>query len=191
MNKPLCKILHTPDNFDLKSWLEEKAKEYQLKYLLAHAEDGVIWGKFQDGTLLTADTAFSKFPKLNLCTLQECRVFSENAEVMLWKIDIGFKARLIKDDNLEEDKYIIENQILWGTHKEAEKNGFTLVADGQQGLRHAVPLTDIFFKDNERPLRLTVYHYIDYNDSGVARIDLSRLVNLTSKEINNESKAYF
>ena len=32
-----------PEN--LISWLEGQAKTYKLKYLLAHADDGVIWGR--------------------------------------------------------------------------------------------------------------------------------------------------
>jgi len=186
MNKPLCQPLQIPDDLDLRIWLESQAQEHQLHYLLAHAEDGVLWGKFQNGNLLTADSVFSQFPILRTCTLQQCRIFGENAEVMIWKVDLDFKARLIKDNNLKKDDYITENQILWGTHKEQEENGFTLVADGQQGLRHAVPLTSIPFNDNERPLRLTVHHYIDYNDSGVARIYLSRLVNLYVNNFRNQ-----
>lgn len=66
-----------------------------------------------------------------------------------------------------------------------EKDGFTLLSDGQQGLKHAVPLTGIKFDSQEktqhRPVRLLVRHYIDYNDAVVARIFLSRLVSLQSK----------
>ncbi|MEH2196108.1 MAG: CRISPR-associated protein Csx19 [Nostoc sp.] len=186
MNKPLCQTLEIPDNFDLKEWLESQAKENQLNYVLAHAEDGVIWGKFQDGNLITPNEPIELFPKckfpqcnfpfLRKETLQQCRVFGQKSEVMIWKTDGYFKARLIKDDNMKLEEYITENQILWGTKSESELGEFTLLADGQQGLKHAVPLTGITFKDNERPLRLTVHHYIDDDDSGVARIYLSRLV---------------
>ncbi|MBE9256839.1 CRISPR-associated protein Csx19 [Dolichospermum sp. LEGE 00246] len=181
MNKPKCKHLEIPDNSDLKVWIEEQAKDNQLKYLLAHANDGVIWGYFNKSYhLITADSVFPQFPKLHCDTLQQCRIFGNKSEVMIWKTDRGFKARLIEDDHLTKKDYITEAQVLWGTQKEEEKDDFTLVSDGKQGLRHAVPLTGINFKDNERPLRLTVHHYIDYDDSGVARIDLSRLVNLTT-----------
>lgn len=72
-----------------------------------------------------------------------------------------------------------EKQILWGTQPEGEKNGFTLVSDGSQCLKHAVPLIGITFKGKDyRPLRLKVRHYIDYDNEGVARIYLSRLVDL-------------
>ncbi|MEH1885197.1 type III-D CRISPR-associated protein Csx19 [Nostoc sp.] len=183
MNKPLCQPLEIPDNLNLKTWLESQAKEHQLNYLLAHAEDGVIWGRFQDGNLITPTEPVKLFPKCNFPllrneTLQQCRIFGKNSEVMLWQKHEGFKARLIKDDNIKKEEYITENQILWGTKSESELGEFTLVADGQQGLKHAVPLTGIPFKDNERPLRLTVHHYIDDDDSGVARIYLSRLVKL-------------
>ena len=179
MNKPQCEHLEISDDFNLSKWLKQQAEQYQLKYLLAHADDGVIWGHFNKSYhLITADSVFPQLPKLHRDTLQQCRIFGDKSEVMIWKIEGGFKARLIQDDNLKKDDYdyITENQILWGTQKEQEKDGFTLVSDGQQGLKHAVPLTGINFKNNERPLRLTVHHYIDYDDSGVARIYLSRLV---------------
>ncbi len=151
MEKPSCTILSIPDNLDLKAWLELQAKENRLNYILAHAEDGVIWGKFQNGNLITPSEPLElfpkcKFPKLRNETLQQCRIFGDKSEVMLWKADAGFKARLIQNHNLKSEEYMIENQILWGTHKEAETKDFTLVADGQQGLRHAVPV--IGFPEN-------------------------------------------
>jgi hypothetical protein len=33
---------------DLKQWLIKQASESNLRYLLAHADDGVIWGRFDD-----------------------------------------------------------------------------------------------------------------------------------------------
>ncbi|MCC2693898.1 CRISPR-associated protein Csx19 [Nodularia sp. LEGE 04288] len=184
MNKPICKTLAISTNSDINEWLEKQAEEYQLKFLLAHAEDGVIWGKFKDGKLLTADSAFKFLPKLRLFTLQQCRAFGETSEVMLWQTDEGFKARLIQDEKNTE--FIPENHILSGTQADKICVNFTLVSDGSQGLRHAVPLTNIEFDDNQklyRPLRLRVHHYVDYNYSGVARIDLSRLVNLTTFKV--------
>ncbi|MBD2206446.1 TIGR03984 family CRISPR-associated protein [Calothrix sp. FACHB-1219] len=194
MNKPKCEPLDIPANFDIKTWLEAQASQYKLNFLLAHAEDGVIWGKFQDGNLITADIAdsvFSQFARLRKLTLQQCRIFGENSEVMLWKTDEGFKARLIQDE--ENTEFIPENQILWGTQAEKISDGFTLVSDGSQGLCHAVPLVDINFDANQklyRPLRLCVRHYInDDKETGLARIDLSRLVNLTTeKELANASQ---
>lgn len=191
MNKPKCEHLEISDDVDLKIWIEEQTKLNQLTYLLAHADDGVIWGKFQDGKLITTTEPVELFPKCDFPllreeTLQQCRIFGHKSEVMIWKTDGGFKARLIQDDNLKNDYYITENQILWGTHGEKHQEGFTLLWDGSQGLEHAVPFTHIELEEKgklKNKVRLIVRHYIDYDDSGVARIYLSRLVDLTNKEI--------
>ena len=174
------------DDDTLYSWLEEQAKSYQLPYLLAHAEDGVIWGSFDNGSLTTAEKVFYKpefkvdFPKLRLLTLQQCRVFGKNGEIFLWQSGAKWKWRFIGKS--EEDK-ITETQILYGTQGK-EREGFTLLSDGSQGLRHAVPLTGITFDKDEkkRPVRLLVHHYITFDDTGIARIYLSRLVDLKTQK---------
>jgi CRISPR-associated protein (TIGR03984 family) len=181
LNKPTRKLLDISPNLDINQWLENQAEEHQLNFLLAHAEDGVIWGTFKDCQLLTSDSVFDFLPTINPLTLQQCRAFGKTSEVMLWQTDDGFKARLIQDE--KDTEFIPENQILWGTKADKICGNFTLVSDGSQGLRHAIPLTNIAFDQNQklyRPLRLSVRHYIDYDDSGVARINLSRLVNLTT-----------
>jgi CRISPR-associated protein (TIGR03984 family) len=182
-----------PNNHGLRDWLEGKAKKHNLRYLLAHAEDGVIWGRFDENGLKTSgDLLFDKCTKfhpakLRSQTLQQCRMFGDKCEVMLWKIGKDWKARSIEDTN-NQDCLHDEHQILWGTKAEKEKDGFTLVADGQEGLKHAVPLVSIPFDQSKnlyRPLRLTVRHYLDEDpDTGVVRVYLSRLVDLTTKEKN-------
>ncbi|MCT7961125.1 CRISPR-associated protein Csx19 [Laspinema sp. D1] len=181
----LCTELDVADIVNdetLIAWLEKQAKQWKLDYLLAHAEDGVIWGHFQDAQLTTANSVFPQFPALRLLTLQQCRIFGEPGEILIWHTHRGLKARLLQDDKSTET--IDEKQILWGT-KGITKNGFTLLSDGQEGLKHAVPLTGINFESQSekmhRPVRLLVRHYIDYDESGVARISLSRLVSLKSE----------
>lgn len=195
MNKPICQPLKNGEiissDQQLNDWLQMKAREYRSSYLLAHTNDGVIWGKFQKGSfnLVTSGDAFERMPKLKETTLQQCRIFGENAEIMLWRSDGVWKARLIEDSNLSECNFIEDSQIIWGTRPEKvnDKLKFTLVTDGRQGLRHAVPLINIGFRDRQqeektlyRPIRLLVRHYIDYDDSAIAKIYLSRLVNLQS-----------
>ncbi|VXD25829.1 conserved hypothetical protein [Planktothrix serta PCC 8927] len=194
MNKPICKNIDDVSKIEsnLKGWLEEKAKDYHLQYLLAHADDGVIWGRFEtDGTLITQTEPQDLFPqnnfaKLRWLTLQQCRIFSKTSEIMLWKVNGQPQSRLIIEP--EGTDSICESQILWGTHgQKDEENGFTLLWDGQQGLRHAVPFTDIELESDHKlknRVRLEVHHYIDDdNSSGVARIYLSRLVDLESVKI--------
>jgi len=195
MSEVLCQKLSVDgivDDGTLVSWLEEQARNWKLNYLLAHAEDGVIWGRFDNNQLTTAEKVFHKskfkvdFPTLRVLTLQQCRVFGQNGEVLLWRTGEKLRSRLIQDN--PEVYKIPERQILWGTHGEKRGN-FTLLWDGSQGLKHAVPFTDIALDERNRLInrvRLMVHHFIDYDDSGVARIHLSRIVDLTTeKELIN------
>ncbi|MDZ8227613.1 CRISPR-associated protein Csx19 [Nostoc sp. ChiVER01] len=200
MSKPDCKILDDIQNIsnttDLRKWLQEKVQssEYNLKYLLAHAEDGVIWGYFDSEVNLITPTEPEelfpkyKFPLFNYETLQQGRVFGDSAEIMFWRTEDGLKAILIKDN--KDTEFLTEKQILWGTQAEEVKDKFTLVSDGSQGLRHAVPVTGIEFNKTEksyRPLYLIVHNYIDYDENiGLARIYLSRLVSLKSRKVIDE-----
>ncbi len=76
----------------------------------------------------------------------------------------------------------LPRQFILQTIEKLQVVTLDLVSDGSQGLKPAVPLTNIrFSKDKNtlyRPIRLLVHHYIDYDDSGVAKICLSRLVTL-------------
>jgi CRISPR-associated protein (TIGR03984 family) len=190
MKNPVVKRIPILEKFDaesLKKWIEKQAEEHELNYLLAHAEDGVIWGKFDNNKLKTSGEVFTEFAKLRSQTLQECRIFSKNGgEVHLWRKGKEWRSHFTEDDQYEEK--IEERQILWGTHgQKDEQYGFTLLRDGSQGLRHAVPFTDIKVDTNQKlakPVRLIVHHYITYDDAGVARISHSRLVDLTTKEKN-------
>lgn len=189
--KPIVKEYDSPafpDTVSLKKWIELQAGEHKLQYVLAHAEDGVIWGYFNQGELITSSEPVDLFPKYKFAklrsqTLQECRIFSKDGgEVHLWRNGKEWRSHFTEDSQYEET--IKERQILWGTY--GQKNDqFTLLRDGSQGLRHAVPFTDIKIDADQKlakRVRLVVHHYITYDDAGVARISHSRLVDLTTKE---------
>jgi CRISPR-associated protein (TIGR03984 family) len=198
-----------PTTADLRSWLLANAPAGS-RWLLAHQEDGVIWGKISDGdggdsrTLTTADQAADRataegaitIPAFRLERLLECRVFGGNGELMVWRTADGWRARRYQeaDDDSElpgaaSVEYIDEAQILWGTQQEQAAAtpplpaGFTLVADGAEGLRHAVPLTNLPFAHGQpnrmyRPLRLQIRHYLAQDGNGMIYIYGSRLVKL-------------
>jgi CRISPR-associated protein (TIGR03984 family) len=181
--------LPTTGPTDLRSWLQEQAKEHNLTYLLAHADDGVIWGVIQsDGTLKTSHEAAqgnakaeAVCPPLRLLTLQQARLFGKDAELLLWRDgDNVFHARLIEDakggGTADWKEAYDEAQLLWGTQKAKDvelTHGFTLLEDGAQGLRHAVPLTPDMTKQR---VQLIVRHYLA--DEDFARVAVSRLVAL-------------
>lgn len=163
---------------DVREWLERQVVGHtETFYLLAHADDGVIWGRLSDNKLVTAPvTSFS--PVLNGETLQNARLFNQTVEVYLWRDGDGFfQARSIKEGVGNAQQYYDEKQILWGTHAEPAENGFTLMSDGSQGLRHYVPV-EVKTNGGERPLRLKLRHYLS-KEAGFVRVDFSRLVDLS------------
>lgn len=180
---------------DVKGWLQAKAIEYQLRWLLAHADDGVMWGKLDGGHLITSYDAVQADPEaqrvcppLRLETLQQARFFAEHAELLLWRDgDNAWHARLISDSTnaqtAEWKDAIDEAHMLWGTDTRPLQHGFTLMSDGAQGLRHAVPLeVKGQFAEQKRPPRLVVRHYVKEDLTGFTRIVASRLVALHMEE---------
>ncbi|MGB3207559.1 MAG: CRISPR-associated protein Csx19 [Crinalium sp.] len=200
LSQELCQEISVLDltEASLHHWLKQQAiiDNYHLPYLLAHAEDGVIWGRFDEkNTVLeTSEQVFPecKFASLRLATLQQCRIFGEAGQLLLWKSNGKWRSHLILQSKVSEliksQKicFIAENQVLLGTQGTVNGN-FTLLSDGSQGLKHAVPLTDIFFSQDKtklhRPVRLEVHHYFSFDSDGLARIFLSRLVSLKKQEL--------
>lgn len=169
---------------DPRAWFLSQPIVGDKALFLAHADDGVIWGRVEEEKLITSDRAFDRiFPPLRAITLQQARIFGINAEVRVWRNGTKFQACRLEDQPDNDAEAIDEATILWGNNPEAKMEGFTLVSDGRQGLHHAVPLdvSDSAFGRGSkklRPLRLLIRHYLTYDREGQARIALSRLVNL-------------
>jgi CRISPR-associated protein (TIGR03984 family) len=191
---------------DLKVWLEAQAKAHQMMapcYLLAHANDGVIWGRLDEtGSLLTSHdalyktkasdkwdvsrikTATASLPLLQIETLQQARLFNDQTELYMWRDGDGktWHGRLIANVTTEEtndwSESFDEPQLLWGTHGTHLADGFTLLEDGAQGLYHAVPVKLTLDDDNNGELKkspqLLVRHYL--SREGAAQVAASRLV---------------
>jgi len=170
---------------DVTAWLLKQAQANHLTFLLAHADDGVIWGEVRGGKLITSHDVFGEppSPPLRAATLQQARLFGQGAEVLLWRTAQGWRARRVEDvAGEEEQEHYDQSQLLWGNRYVTAKDGFTLVEEGVQGLRHAPPLEvdKSQFKDERHPMRLQVRHYLDPDpETGVLEAALSRLVNVT------------
>lgn len=194
----------------IRTWLEQQLPTDSKPFdtLLGFTWTGVVWGKVEEQKLHTAYKA-EKEAKADQNSepysaeflddgLQELWLFGESVSLHLWKSDGKWQACRITDKDGSSHEYIEEQQILWGDQATAVGDSdFTLMADGQQGLNHVVPLKrdQIHTVKNKqgreggyRPLRLTVRHYLDPDDP-FARIAFSRLVKLESippKEADNE-----
>lgn len=101
----ILRISCLPPGDDPVAWLQSKMAAHGLSTLLAHADDGVIWGRL-DGELLSLShsalaghTRWSTIsPLLRKETLQQARAFNTTAELMLWRDGDGeFRARLLED----------------------------------------------------------------------------------------------
>ncbi len=180
---------------DLTTWLNSQAESYKLTTLLAHADDGIIWGKYLNGWQLAHDHFPVISPQLRLDTLQECRMFHDAAEVYLWRDEANtWQARLIQDSEGNKHTIIDEAQLLWGTDCKSEAHGFSHLYDGTMQNQHTPPLTleQLSFDEdhNFRPVRLWVRHYLDSDANielpdkfkvGLTYIAYSRLVTLDPK----------
>lgn len=189
--KPLgCQV--TPldtTNFaaDLGAWFQVQPHVGNEKWFLAHADDGVIWGQIRDSRLELSNSVFPEVfpevsPALRAATLQQARLFGEQAEVRVWRENNAFSACLLQDYHDQGAEAFDEEHVLWGTQSVGQRDGFTLMTDGRQGLRHAVPLLvpqDVLDeKRRSHPLRLRVRHYLTCDADGQVNISLSRLVAL-------------
>jgi len=88
---------------DAHGWLQEAAHLYKLRWLLAHADDGVIWGAVVGNGAATSLALQPGGPSLSLETLQAARLFSTAAELLVWRDGRGagargtWHARLVRD----------------------------------------------------------------------------------------------
>ncbi len=177
------RTISVPDK-NIKSWLAAEAKKRNLRWLLAHADDGVIWGRLEEDALVTSFEAAQNHPvaksvcaELRDATLQQARLFGDKGELYIWKDGEGvWHGRVISDSGDENNAVWLESfdepYMLWGTFGEPLAHGFTLLADGQQGMRHAVPI--VASPTDEHALRLWLRHYL--NREGFAQVTASRLV---------------
>lgn len=190
----IVELLDVP-NAGLQAWLQEQVNaNNSFRYLLAHALDGVIWGRVdKDGTLHIAQSEYT--PPFLDDTVQTVRLFGESAEIYVWRSGSGWNGRVIRPIQAGEDEtyteYITESQILWGDRVVNRANGFSVMTDGVQGLHHAVPLhvpdptekqatKEDSTQYKNRPLRLAIRHYLAQED--IARVDSSRLVTVHLNE---------
>jgi CRISPR-associated protein (TIGR03984 family) len=173
---------------DALDWLKQQAKDGDV--LLAHQDDGVVWGKArEDRDWVTSDAVLSTSPALEGDRLWSARLFNAQHEILLWRDGDGnWRAREIADEMGEGEpdftEWYDEPQLLWGDNGKHKKVvgdvTFAVLEEGAQGLRHAPPIELPFdahgsLGSSTRACVL-VRHYLAKED--VARVIASRLVRL-------------
>lgn len=184
-------VVPPEDDTVVAEWLEAQMEEGVRPFLLAHTDDGVVWGRWDGNGLLTSYQVAAKTdskgisPPLNSIMLQQAFIFGEQSEVRLFHDELGdWSAKEIQGSPGPDT--IVESQLLIGDTviREWPQQQFTHLQDKiQQGLDQIVPLsiTQTEIDDDTQPLRarLRIYHFVTYdNDTGEARIGLSRLAHV-------------
>ena len=165
---------------DVRSWLTRHMSE-DMPWVLVHADDGVIWGRRQpDGSLVLSSDVFdlkSRYPaiavELRPETLQQVRLFGPAGELLIWRNEGRLQGRSIMDGAAQTGDAWQEQHLLWGTSTE-QREGFSILKEGQQGPQHAIPIA----VSGAQRAALTVRHYAQSDQYGQAIVGLSRLVNL-------------
>mgnify|MGYP001109626337 CR=1 FL=1 len=162
--------------------LHKQAESGVYAYLLAYADDGVIWGKWDGEKLALASDEQGlpgALPRLRASTLWEARLFGENTEYLVWRDGQAWHARQVSDGDGKPVEYQDESLILWGTEADGEpRGGFYPVREAEMGIRHAPPLE----LKKRHSLRLVVRHYLEDDEAGAVYVKISRLVDLSNGE---------
>jgi CRISPR-associated protein (TIGR03984 family) len=171
-------------------WLVKQAADLMMAeqplYALIHLDDGVLWGRADNGKLTIPDAQQCDWvPQLRSLTIQQCRLFSHKGELFIWRIAEGkWRGRKVLDDAQQPYRKIEEPQLLLGNRidqRQQVPSGFMAIYEASTGLRQVVPRTAKIDGDNR--LALVVYHYLSEDDDGQANIKCSRLVDLIPQKL--------
>jgi len=168
----------------LREWLKQQMSLTRSKFI-AFADDGIIWGTLVNDKLITSrDLDKGVSSELQEKTLQQAFVFGKDDEIRLFRDELGGWKTLRVVDSGEK---IVESQILWGDENIGEvENGFLRVKDSLKGIPDQLIPSEAKLGKGQC-LRLEVHHLVEYdNETGEARIAISRLAGLSIGEKNKE-----
>ncbi|HAJ36715.1 MAG TPA: TIGR03984 family CRISPR-associated protein [Chloroflexi bacterium] len=168
--------LQLPAQVDL-VWLGEQADEHGLRWLLVHADDGINWGERRARRwVLSHDVAPEIAPAFVPEHVQQVRLFDEAGELLIWREGKAWRGRWLTETSESETTDVVH--LLWGVETEPLQNGFVLLNEGAEGLRHAPPAVKQHFDPAQERAALHIRHHLAYDDSGQVYIRVSRLVGL-------------
>jgi len=166
---------------DLKDWLTKKAESLGSPvWMLAFADDGVLWGKLNDQKILLTSGS------LNWIKLQTLHLFGKLGEFRLWRVGQQFAGCLILDcaglADSENEPWFDRGYVLWGTQVDIPGDDFSVISDGRQGLRHAVPLRlNKQTRLSSHPLRILIRNYLAEDQDGQVYVCCSRLLSVINQ----------
>lgn len=181
-----------PPQAELAAWLIEQARQYRLRWLLAHTTAGIMWGELRDNELHFSHKAFPPAVSMSLHwqSLQQARLFAPAGEVLLWHDGQQWRATRQWDEPGSTTTYLEEPYLLWGYSRDRTapdvNDGFYLLKEGRRGIQHAPPVN----ASETHRAALSVRHYLQEEaDSGALYIVASRLVALHEGGTNEQASA--
>lgn len=149
-------------------------------WLLCHCDDGVTWGRHEtDGWHLGSSYFPDLCPVPSEDNVQEMRIFSSAAEVLIWRSETGLRGRLLRDlqpcGAEQPDRPDDEERLLLAGRVAEHRHGFTRVGD-DGGAEQALPLRVTGGSSASWP-RLRVRHYFARDPrTDCVRVIATRLV---------------
>lgn len=168
-------------------------------WLLAHCDDGVIWGIVEKDAL-RLPLAFSirsdiSLPRPRAMTIQQLRIFGGRGELLIWRNEdvqrtVGgggsgwLRGRLLLDQPIDSERPHTrpkdERWLLFGDTVESSgtDRAFAVVAERRRRRVQVVPIAEGLLDGSFR-LALNVKHYFECDAvSGCVRRAVTRLVSL-------------
>ncbi len=149
-------------------------------WILCHCDDGVTWGRIDSSASRLGSTVFPDLcPVPSEMNLREMRVFCRDAEVLVWRVEVGLCGRVLRDSTPPITDGPLapydEGHLLLGRVVVEYRDGFTRVGDGT-GSEHAVPIRIVEDASAAWPM-LSMRHYFAQDArSGRVRIAVTRLM---------------
>lgn len=112
--------------------------------------------------------------------LQRIRVFNAQEELLMWRVEEGFKARLRRDDETGEREYAVDaQQVLFGTNATTGDKGFTILEE-QRGTIITLPFESLNVDEKKNRVRLKTRNYVQFNPVGQAGYHDCRFMGFTN-----------
>lgn len=178
-------VVERIDDAACKAWLDHvlgrgaaPAALGEHAWVLCHCDDGVTWGRREGSGWLLGSTLFPDLcPHPSELGLQELRVFSAVAEVLIWREEDRLCGRILRDSTAPVKDCSPDDEkrlLVAGVVREC-REGFTRVGDGT-GAEQALPLNVGEGPAHAWPC-LRVRHYFGRDEAtGSIRVVASRLV---------------
>lgn len=162
------------------NWFMDQPSVGDFSWLLAYADDGVVWGKICNGKLMIANNIFGEsFPKMNTKKIHFVRFFGHLAEIRVFQKDSIFSAVRLEDEPNDKLSFI-RSYFLWGNSVRDVKDGWTFVEEGQHGIFQAIPIEIPHLNDNKTTrLKIRIRYYLDFEkEHGQAKVVGNRFVGI-------------